>query len=650
MIILSAGSLALRFGVKTIFENISFSLEENTKVGIIGVNGCGKTSLLKIILGEYKPDEGQIYIAKDTTIGHLAQDTLLQISDADGTDGSLTLLEKMYQSFPALVRAEEKLAKLEAKLSEADRNTVADYSQTHDWFIQNGGLSYKSRCASMLSKIGFPESMHRQKVVTLSGGQKTRLALAVLLVQEPDILMLDEPTNHLDIETTQWLETFLSNYHKCVIVISHDRYFLDRVTGKTLVMEWGGAKLYNGNYTASMAQRLADREAQQKKWEQQQKELAHHEAVIAQQKKWNQAHNYVTIRARQKMIDRMDLVEKPKEAPKSIRMRFVSSLASGNDVLSVRNLTMRYGSKVLFEDMSFLLKRGEKTFIIGPNGSGKSTLIRLITGLAEPTSGVIEAGYNVEIGYYDQENQNLTPENTVLDELWNAYPSLTETTIRNTLGLFRFVGDEVFLPVSVLSGGQRARLTLAKLILSKMNLLILDEPTNHLDIDSREALETALQNFSATVLIVSHDRYLIDKLATRIIEISPGPAFGTSYADYYVSHVGHGYEEYAAFKENRLARMTGTESERTEPMSRGKEEYLIRKKQQSEIRKKDRTVEALKKEASDLEAELDNVEKQLYGEAATDYQKAAELDSRRQQIEERILQIYSRLEELESGF
>ncbi len=659
MIILSAGDLTLQFGVTTIFENISFSLNENDRMGIIGVNGCGKTSLFRTLTGEYEPTHGQVFKAGEKTVGYVAQDSL-----ATSADESETVLAHAYGAFPELLAMEAELAVMEERMNAGDTRPIGAYTQLHEKFIRGGGLEFRSRCQSILMRLGFDKSTFDLPLCKLSGGQQTRLALGRQLCREPDILLLDEPTNHLDIETLRWLEGVLASWKKCLLVISHDRYFLDRVTNKTLVMEHLHAKLYPGNYTTALALRAEERETQERLWEKQQKELAHHEAVIEQQRRWGQEHNFVTIRARQKIIDRMDLVEKPKEAPRAIKMKFTSSIASGNEVLSVRNLTMGFGEKTLFRDMSFLLKRDERTFIIGPNGCGKSTLIKLLLGQLDPVSGIIEAGYNVQVGYYDQENQNLTETNTVLDELWNAYPRKTETEIRSALGLFRFVGEDVFKTVSVLSGGQRARLTLAKLILSEMNLLILDEPTNHLDIDSREALETALAGFGGTILVVSHDRYLINRLATRILEVNPGPAFGNApLCDYAVTHEGDGYNEYMAFKERRQAGIESGEIVVTPVAGAAKpvptlddvpnireesqkEQYLRAKQAAADARKKQHHLEKLGQEKEALETELAAVEAELYGDAAADYQKAAALDARRTEIENRLMEVYEELEAL----
>ncbi len=641
MTVISVADLSLSFGTRKILDRISFSLSENDKLGIIGVNGCGKSTLFKVITGELEPDEGQIFLSRDKTVGILTQDSAFTVDERLGDNA----LEQMYGAFPELLEAERDLRGLEERMrGSADLSLAKLYDEKNNRFIRDGGLEFRGRCASILSKMGFDEeSMHRA-LSTLSGGQRTRLALARQLCREPDILLLDEPTNHLDIDTMLFLESFLVQYKKCVLIISHDRYFLDRVTTKTLALEYSRAKLYNGNYTASIEQRRIDKEIAEKHYQNQQKEIARQEAYIAQQRAWNRERNIIAAESRLKMLAKMEKLERPREAPKSIRLSFSKAHDSGNEVLHVKNLSMAFGDKKLFNGIEFLLRRDERMFIVGPNGCGKSTLLKLLLGKLSPTSGRVESGYNVEIGYYDQENQNLTDGNTVLDELWNAYPNLTETEIRNTLALFRFVGEDVFRTVSVLSGGERARLTLAKLILSKMNLLVLDEPTNHLDIDSREALETALSSFDGTILAVSHDRYFMDKLATRIYALHPGSAFAGDGADYPVTHVGRGYSEFLDFKQKREASMIATNipanGMENAPMSDNKAQYLAKKASEAQARKEKAQRERLAKEAAALEQELAEIDEELFGSAASDYTRAAELDARKTEAEERLMEIY----------
>ncbi len=641
MIVLNVENLSLSFGTKPILQGVTFSLDEGDRLGIIGVNGCGKSTLFRLILGEYEPDEGNIYISKSKTVGVLRQDDAF--CDFSDENGDASALEVMIRSFPELLAMEGRLKALEEELKSGrdgrtQESLAAEYTALNERFIEEGGLEFRGRCASTLSKMGFDAEAADRPFSSLSGGQRTRLALCRELCREPDILMLDEPTNHLDMETLGWLESFLATYKKCVLVISHDRYFLDRVTNKTLCIEYCRAKLYGQSYSGCIEQRRIDRELAEKHYKNQQKEIARQEAYIAQQRAWNREKNIIAAESRQKMLDKMVRLERPREAPKPIRMRFSSSTVSGNDVLTVKDLSFSYGADPLLRGLSFLVKRNDRLFLVGPNGCGKSTLIKLMLGKLTPTGGYIEAGYNVNVGYYDQENQNLTPANTVLDELWNAYPTLTELEIRNTLARFRFVGEDVYKSVGDLSGGERARLTLSKLILSDMNLLILDEPTNHLDIDSREALEAALADFEGTVITVSHDRYFIGKLATRILDLAPDGLW-----DIRVTAKGRGYEELCRERARRGMGNTETAVGATAPQSAQKEQYLRSKQAAAEERKAKARLERLRKEAAALETELAAIEQEMNGEAATDYMRLAELDTKKNALEERLLEIYEEI-------
>lgn len=670
MIVLSTTDLTLRFGTTSVLEKVSFSVDERDKLGIIGVNGSGKSSLFKLLTGEYEPTEGDVFLSKGKTMGILTQEGAFDENGEDGT-GEESALQHMVHAFPALLKMESELEELQKRLDlgmealgeeEYDRVTRA-YTALNEKFIRDGGLEFRGRCVGILRSLGFDETLSNMPVKFLSGGQKTRLALGIQLSRKPDVLLLDEPTNHLDIETLGWLERFLADYDGCVMVVSHDRYFLDRVTNKTLCIQNHRAKLYNGGYTKSMEQRRIDREIQEKHYKDLQKEIARQEAYIAQQRAWNRERNIIAAESRQKMLDKMVRVERPDNAPKPIKLKFTASRPSGNDVLDLRDVSMGFDGRMLFQHLNFLVKKDDRLLVLGQNGCGKSTLIKLVIGKLEPLSGIIEAGYNVEIGYYDQENQNLDPENTVLDELWNAYPRMTETEIRNTLGQFRFVGEDVYKEVNVLSGGERARLTLAKLILSKMNLLVLDEPTNHLDIDSREALETALEGFDGTIFAVSHDRYFIEKLATRIVEITPGRGAtlvngqaGGDFTDYRIERKGEAYTEYRAFMD---ARKSGTVSKPTAMGSNptassdiptaSKEAYQQAKASAAEARKKKNRIEKLQKEAERLEAEIEAIDEELNGPAASDYIRAAELDTRKNECEEALMAVYEELEELGDG-
>ena len=647
MIALTVDNISLSFGTKSVLRGVSFSLEENDRLGVIGVNGSGKSTLFKLILGELEAEEGGVYISKDKSIGILKQDDAMAAFSA--SEQKMTAIEVMYNSFPELLAMESRLSALEELLHSGDEKSeeylraVREYSALNEKFIVEGGLEFRGRCASTLQKMGFDAKEQARPFCDFSGGQRTRLALSRELCREPDILLLDEPTNHLDMETLQWLESFLASYKKCLLVISHDRYFLDRVTNKTLCIENNRAKLYSGGYTKSMDQRRIDREIEERHYKNQQREIARQEAYIAQQRAWNRERNIIAAESRQKLLDKIERIERPENAPRGVRIKFADAPASGNEVMNVRDVSFAYShDKAVLSGVSFGVRREDRLFLVGANGSGKSTLIKLILSKLVPSSGYIEMGYNVRLGYYDQENQNLTPQNTVLEELWSAYPQLTELEVRNTLAQFRFVGDDVFLRVSDLSGGERARLTLSKLILMQTNLLVLDEPTNHLDIASREALEEALEGYGGTVVIVSHDRYFIEKLATRIIDIIPASEGGGAY-DITILKPGEGYAELCRDRERRQT-VSASSVDNAVSVSSAKEQYLKNKKENADSRKAQKRIERLRKEATEIEGELEKIELEMNGEAAYDYNRLSELDTKKNELEERLLEIYEELE------
>lgn len=645
MIILSVTDLTLQFGTTTVLQDISFSVNEGDRLGIIGVNGAGKTSLFKLITGEYTAERGAVYLSRGKRIGLLQQN-----ADFAGEGGGESAIEHMYLAFPELLRDEQRLGELEHALaqrkdttSEAYAAIAAELSELSLRFARDGGQYFRGKCRSILEKMGFDSQMMDLPVGRLSGGQRTRLALARLLASEPDLLMLDEPTNHLDAETIVWLEGFLSAYKNTVLVVSHDRYFLDRVTNKTLHIERHTAKLYSGGYSAAQKQREENRAAELKKYNLQQKEIARVESIIEQQRRWGQERNFVTIRAKENYIKHMEKVEKPPEELKSIRLSFKGAPGGANEVVLADNLSKSFDGKVVFNHLSFLIKKGERVFFAGPNGCGKSTLMKIIVGREKPDGGTVEIGANIKAAYYDQENQNLDPQSTVLDELWNAYPRLTEYEIRSALALFLFDYEDTQKLVSALSGGERARLTMAKLILSKVNLLILDEPTNHLDIPSREALEHALAAFEGTLICVSHDRYFIRQLATRMIEILPPDSPCASF-DFTPNALDA--DIYAAYREKREylfspeAAMRAAAELEQGILSEKENSYQQRKKEAAERRKGERQLAAWRKEIEELESELCAVTEELYGSAASDYMRAAELDDRKTVIEDRLLQLY----------
>ncbi len=642
MTIFSATDLACRFGVDTLYEGVSFALETNDRLGVVGANGCGKSTLLSMIIGEKEPDEGSIYVARDKRVGILRQEEAFEISELSG--GSA--LEQMYTAFPELLEIEKRSDELSSWLdrhpeqagSAKHDSITKEYSALQDEYARLDGHFFRSRCRSVLEKMGFSDSDMSLPLEALSGGQKNRLALSRQLCREPDILILDEPTNHLDADTLIWLENYLSGYQKCIITVSHDRYFLDKVTNKTLIIEHKKATLYKGNYSQSRAQHAKDREIYERHYYNQQKEIARQEAYIEQQRRWNRERNIIAAESRQKLLDKMEKLEAPEADEKTVRMKFSRGLPSGNEVLSVRDMGFAYpGSPSLFHNLSFLIKRGERVFITGHNGCGKSTLIRLLLGKLKPTSGVFDFGHNVEIGYYDQENQNLNEKGTVLSEIWDKYPTMAQKDVRGALGAFLFRGDDVFKEVSVLSGGERARLTLVKLMLSEMNTLLLDEPTNHLDIGSREALEEAIDSFDGTLICVSHDRAFINRLATRILAFTPDGGM----INLPLSHPGSGWDEW---QQSISATGSGAWTEAVASQTSNKEQYLQKKKDEAEARKAAARLERLLKEQHALEKETDDLNAELYGPAANDYKRAAEISDRIAEIEDRLMEIYEETE------
>lgn len=640
MIVLSATGLSLSFGDDPVLSDVSFSVNEGDRLGIVGVNGAGKTTLFRLITGETEPSAGSVFLSRDKSVGVLHQNTAEL-----ALRGEVTLLDHMISAFPELLALEGEIASYERELATLSASgdesgalrVSAALEDAHRRYAAGGGLEYRGRCRAMLLRMGFAESELLLPVSALSGGQNTRLALSRLLCREPDILMLDEPTNHLDIEALLWLEEFLVSYPKTVLLISHDRYFLDRVTTKTLYIEHTRARLYPGNYTKARGLREEENASLEKRYKQQQKDIARIEANIAFQRRCGQEHNFVTIRAKQKQVDRMERVELAPPPPKDIRLAFrASELPSGNDVLTAKGLSFSFGEKPLIEGLDFLIRRGERVLFLGANGCGKSTLMKLLVGRLTPRGGKLAQGANVKIGYYDQENDTLDERNTVFSELRETYPHKTDFELRSALALFLFGAEDMEKSVSVLSGGERARLTLAKLILTEINLLVLDEPTNHLDIGSREALEEAILAFDGTVVAVSHDRYFINRIATRLVELDPNEAGGCR--DYPLSEGEDGYAYYRRKREERSAAIA--EEKKAAPVSEGKLLYEQAKRENAERRAAERRRAAAEKKIPILEQELEELGEELFGSAATDYVRAAEIEARRAEIEEELLSLY----------
>lgn len=639
MIALSTQDINLSFGADVVLKDVSFSVNDGDRVGIIGVNGAGKTTLLKIICKNLEPDSGAVYLQKGYTVGMLEQNPKLS-----SLPGDTVCLEYMYTAFPALLRLEEEIAVLEEELRAASEgcDTQLIHSLTNRLteatrsFERDGGLEFRSRCRGMLLRLGFDEELIGQRIRTLSGGQYTRLALARLLATEPDVLILDEPTNHLDIDAITWLESFLATYKKTVLIVSHDRYFLDRTTNKTLHILYSKARLYNGSYSRAKEQQQAEAESLERQYKEQQKQIAKIKANIEFQRRCNREHNFVTIRSKEKQLARMEKVELAPKAPRDIRMSFNAEEESAGDVMEAKELSFSYGTKPLISNLSFLIKRYERVIFLGPNGSGKSTLMKIMNSMLAPNSGKLSLGYNIKIGYYDQENRGLDERNTVFGQMRDEYPDKTDLELRSTLALFLFGAEEMDKPISTLSGGERARLTLAKLILKKVNLLIMDEPTNHLDIGSREALESALCAFEGTVIAVSHDRYFINQVATRIVELAPSRERGM--LDVRLEEYDDAFAEYQRIRQMLRAETAQSVSE-AKP-SDSKADYEQKKKENAKKRAEKRRIEQAQKRIEELESEITDLEEELFGAAASDYIRAAEIDKRKGEIEEELLQLY----------
>ena len=639
MIALSTQDVCLSYGTDVILKDISFAVNDGDRVGIIGVNGAGKTSLFRIIAGVNEADSGAVYIQKGHTVGMLEQNP-----DLSALPGELTCLEYMYTAFPELIELESAITRTEALLNQAankNDHTLAvelteRLTEQNRIFAEKGGLEFRSRCRGMLMRLGFEELLIHQGIRTLSGGQYTRLALARLLATEPDILMLDEPTNHLDIDALEWLESYISSYKKTVLIISHDRYFLDRTTNKTLHIQYSRAKLFRGSYSQCKEQQEAEAASLEKRYKEQQKEIARIKANIEFQRRCNREHNFVTIRSKEKQLARMELVELAPKAPKDIRVRFSAEEDSAGDVMEVKELTFDYGTKPLIRNLSFLIRRDERVMFLGPNGSGKSTLMKLMNSMLVPKTGRITLGYNIKIGYYDQENRGLDDTKTVFDEMHDEYPEKTDLEIRSTLALFLFGADDIDKRISTLSGGERARLTLAKLILKKVNLLIMDEPTNHLDIGSCEALESALIAFPGTIIAVSHDRYFINKVATRIIELDPTGDKGMR--DYELEDYDDAFSEYMRMRQIIKERNLGAAS--VVKSSDSKSDYEERKRENAKRKGEERRLQKAKERIPVLEARLAELEEELFGEAASNYMRAAEIEEEKEKIEEELLALY----------
>lgn len=625
MLLLGLNNIAMSFADRTLFSGVSFEIYDGEKTGFVGVNGSGKTTLFKLLKGELVPDEGTIHISGGVKIGFMEQFAC--------RDSDKTLYTEALTVFSELDDMELELEELHDRIDMGDSSdeTIARQTSLRERFERDGGLTYKSRTASALTGLGFSESDFTLPVSVLSGGQRSKLQLAKLLLSNADLLLLDEPTNHLDITSVEWLERFLGDYRGAYIVISHDRYFLDKVTGRTLELENRRIRDYKGNYTRFLALKEEDLERRRKVYDSTVKEIKRVEGIIEQQKRWNQAHNYVTIASKQKQIDRLsDTLEKPEEAPETIKFSFKAEDGSGNDVLTAKNISLGFDGKQLFRNVNIEIKRGERVFLIGDNGCGKTSLFKVLTGQYRADSGQFRLGARVRVGYFDQAQRGLTESKSALDEIWDAYPKMTETAVRTALASFLFKGDDIYKLISELSGGERARVALLKLMLSGANLLLLDEPTNHLDITSCEALENALLGYDGTLFVISHDRYLINKLADRLYKLTPNGA---------ESYLGN-YDYYIEKQETASAQ---TVSEKPK-LSEQALDYRQRKERESERRKLRTKTERAEKRIEELDSEIAAKTEAL--SALTDYKAAMELS---EEIESLRLEQDAAMEEWEAA-
>ncbi len=637
--ILSCRELSKSYNEELLFSNCSFHIEDNEKVAIIGNNGCGKTTLIRMILGLESVDDGIVTFSKDKTIGYLAQ-------HQDDMNQDNTIYNELLTTKAHIIRMEETLRDLEAQMhTTQDENELKQVCEryetlTHAFKLENG-YAYKSEITGVLNGLGFDESEFDKSIATLSGGQKTRVALGKILLTNPDIIFLDEPTNHLDMNSIRWLETYLSNYKGAVVLISHDRYFLDKIVSKVIEIDHTKVYVFSGSYSEFSEKKRIMRISEMNAYLNQQREIKHQEEVIAKLKSFNREKSIKRAESREKALAKIEVLDKPMEDTKQMHFALTPSRISGNDVLSIENLQKTYDSNLLFSDLSMDIKRGEHVAIIGKNGTGKTTILKIINDLVTPDHGMIKLGTNVEVGYYDQEHHVLHMEKTVFDEISDDYPDLTGTQIRNTLAAFLFTGDDVFKKISSLSGGERGRVSLAKLMLSTANFLILDEPTNHLDISSKEILEQALNQYEGTVLYVSHDRYFINQTAHRILDLEDAKL--VSYLgnyDYYLEKHG---DIYSPSLSNRSA--TTTTPSATKETTEGKLNWQEQKELQAKRRKLESSLKKAETEIEQLESKIEDLDAQMsQPEIATNVGKLAELSRERESYADELSSLYEQWE------
>ena len=634
--ILSCQNITKTFVDKTVLRDISFHIEDQEKAAIVGINGAGKSTLLKIIMNEMEADNGLVTLSKGKTIGYLAQHQEQIFHN--------TIYDEMLSVKQEIIDLDRKIRQLEQNMSGLSGTELEQvlnlYTKATHRFEQLNGYAYKSEITGVLKGLGFKEEEFSKRISTLSGGQKTRVALGKLLLSKPDIILLDEPTNHLDMNSISWLETFLMNYHGAVLIVSHDRYFLDKVVTKIIEISNTHARTYRGNYSDFVAKRDQIRAIEWKEYEKQQQEIKHQEEVITKLKQFNREKSIKRAESREKMLDRIERIERPVEIDTNMKLKLEPSTISGSDVLTVEELSKSYGNHTLFKDLNFEIKRGEKVALIGENGTGKTTILKIINKYVSKDTGIIRLGSRVKIGYYDQEQQVLHDEKTIFQEISDSYPSLTNTRIRNVLAAFLFRGEDVFKLIKSLSGGERGRVSLAKLMLSSANFLILDEHTNHLDIFSKEVLEDALSQYTGTVFYVSHDRYFINKTATRILELNQ------EHLDEYKGN----YDYYLQKKEESQAReilSASTTPIESEKDSEVKLDWKQQKEEQAKLRKQANAIKKLEEKIADLEDQSSALDEEIaLPENASNSDKLMELTAQKAHIDETLLDLYDQWEAL----
>ena len=633
--ILSCQNICKAFGEEEIIKDACFHIEEKEKAALIGNNGAGKTTLLRIIMNELSADSGSVVISRDKKIGYLAQ--------YQDIHGHQTIYDELSSTKQHIIDMENRIRTLEQEMKNSQGDQLEKLMQTysrltHQFELENG-YAYKSQIAGVLKGLGFSEEDFTKQIETLSGGQKTRVALGKLLLSQPDILLLDEPTNHLDMESIAWLENYLLTYPGAVLIVSHDRYFLDKVVTKVVEIEAGYVRMYSGNYSAYALKKAQLRDAQYKAYLNQQREIKHQEAVIAKLKSFNREKSIRRAESREKMLDKMQRLDKPAEINDQMRLTLEPRFISGNDVLTVEELSKTFPGQTLFQNISFEIKRGERVALIGNNGTGKTTLLKILNQVIPADSGKFTLGSKVQIGYYDQEHHVLHMEKTVFQEISDTYPTLTETQIRNMLAAFLFTGDDVFKVISSLSGGERGRVSLAKLMLSEANFLILDEPTNHLDIASKEILEEALNSYTGTVLYVSHDRYFINQTATRIMDLTNQAI---------VNYIGD-YDYYLEKKEELTAKYAPltTQEEEAVQVSDNKLSWQQQKEQQAKERKRENELKKTEKRIEELEAHDQEIdETMILPEVCTNVAECTRLSKEKAAIAAELEELYEKWEEL----